>query len=338
VEYKDYYKVLGVAKDASAKQIKQAYRKLARKYHPDINPGDRGAEVRFKEINEAYEVLSDAEKRGKYDQVGSNWKQYERAARDHPGGFPGFEGFRVDFGGQGQGAEQFGGFSDFFKTFFSGGVDLDEILGRRKGGGSRGPGGFGGRGAGVSSAPMKGRDVAAPLEITLEDSFYGSRKKLSLQSNPMATPVEIEVKIPAGVRDGSRIRVAGKGEQSPTGGSPGHLYLEVTLRPHNLYRRESDDLYVDVPITVTEATLGAEIEVPTFAGKARIKVPAGSQTGRLMRLRGKGMPRLKGEGHGDLFAKLLIVVPANLSDRERELLQELATLQKDNPRAHLGCN
>jgi curved DNA-binding protein len=337
VEYKDYYKVLGAPKDASAKQIKQAYRKLARKYHPDINPGDLGAEVRFKEINEAYDVLSDPEKRSKYDQLGANWKQYERVARDHPGGFPGFEGFRVDFG-QGQGGERVGGFSDFFKTFFGAGLDLDEILGRGKGGGFRGPGGFGGRGGGVSSAPTKGRDVAAPLEITLEDSYYGSRKKLSLQSHPMATPQEIEVKIPAGVRNGSRIRVTGKGEPSPTGGSSGDLYLEVTLRPHNRYRRESDDLYVEVPITVTEATLGAEIEVPTFTGKARIKVPAGSQSGRLMRLRGKGMPRLKGGGHGDLFAKLLIVVPAKLSDRERELLQELATLQKDNPRAHLGCN
>jgi DnaJ-class molecular chaperone len=185
---------------------------------------------------------------------------------------------------------------------------------------------------------MKGRDVAAPLEITLEDSYYGRSKKLSLQSNPMASPQEIEVKIPAGVRTGSRIRIAGKGESSPTGGSPGNLYLEVTLKPHHLYRREGDDLHVDVPITVSEATLGAEIEVPTFAGKARIKVPAGSQSGRHMRLRGKGMPRLKGNGHGDLFAKLLIVVPAELSERERELMEELATLQKQNPRAHLGCN
>jgi curved DNA-binding protein len=335
VEYRDYYKILGVPKDASEKQIKQAYRKLARKLHPDINPGDRGAEVRFKEINEAYEVLSDPEKRRKYDQLGSNWKQYERVAREHPSGFPGFEGFRVDFGGQG--GEQFGGFSDFFKTFFGGGLDLDEILGRAKGGGFRG-GGFRGQGGGFSSAPTKGRDVAAAIEISLEESFHGSRKRLSLQSSPMATPQEIEVKIPAGVRDGSRIRVAGKGESSPGSGSPGDLYLEVKLRPHNLYRREGDSLYLEVPITITEAALGAEIEIPTFTGKARIKVPAGSQSGRLMRLRGKGMPRLKGGDRGDLFAKLLIIVPVQLSDRERQLLQELGTLRKDNPRAHLGCN
>jgi curved DNA-binding protein len=336
VEYKDYYRILGVPKDASEKQIKQAYRKLARKYHPDINPGDRGAEVRFKEINEAHEVLSDADKRAKYDQLGANWKQYERFAREHPGGFPGYQGFRVDFGGSG--GEQFGGFSDFFKTFFGAGLDLDELLGRARGGGFRGGGGFGGRGGGYSSAPMKGRDVSATIEVTLEESYHGSRKRLSLQSDPMAAPQEIEVKIPTGVRDGSKIRVAGKGEPSPTGGSPGDLYLVVKIRPHQLYKREGDDLLVEVPITVTEASLGAEIEVPTFTGKARIKVPAGSQSGRRMRLRGKGMPRLKGGGYGDLFARLLVVTPTRLDDRERQLLEELGNLRKENPRAHLGCN
>jgi curved DNA-binding protein len=335
VEYKDYYKVLGVSKDATDKQVKQAYRKLARKYHPDINPGDRGAEVRFKEINEAYEVLSDQEKRSKYDQLGANWKQYERVAREQPGGFPGFEGFRVDFGGPGN--EQGGGFSDFFKTFFGAGLDLDELLGRSRGGGFRG--GFGGRTrGGFPSAPVQGRDISAHLEITLEESYQGSRKRLSLQTNPATAPQQIEVKIPAGVRDGSKIRVAGKGEASPEGGTTGDLYLEIKLTPHKLYQRDGDDLYVDVPVTVTEAALGAEIEVPTLSGKARIKVPPGSQSSRLMRLRGKGMPHLKGSGHGDLFVKLQVVTPTQISEREREILQELGTLRTENPRADLGCS
>lgn len=333
MEYRDYYNVLGVPKNATEKQIKHSYRKLARKYHPDINPGDRGAEVKFKEINEAYEVLSDADKRRKYDQLGANWKQYERFAREQPGGFPGFEGFRVDFGGPG--GEQVGGFSDFFKTFFGGGLDIDDLLGRM-GGGLRGSG-FGGRPGGFSSAPAKGRDVSARIEITLEESFHGTAKRLSLQGSPGAPDQQIEVKIPAGVRDGSRIRVAGKGEPSPRGGSPGDLFLEIMLRAHPIYRRDGDDLYVDVPVTVAEVALGAEIEVPTPSGKARIKVPSGSQSGRLMKLRGKGMPRLKGQGHGDLLVKLQVLTPTQLSDRERQLLQELGSLSKENPRAHLGC-
>jgi curved DNA-binding protein len=333
VDYKDYYQILGVSKDADEKQIKQAYRKLARKYHPDINPGDRGAEVRFKEINEAYEVLSDSDKRRKYDQLGANWKQYERFARE-PGGFPGFEGFRVDFGGPG--SERFGGFSDFFKTFFGGGLDLDDLLGGSGGGGFRGPG-FGGRRGGFGSAPSKGRDVSAHLEITLEESYHGVQKRLALQGNPGAPPQPIEVKIPAGVKDGSRIRIAGKGEPAPAGGSPGDLYLDVKLRPHGIYRREGDDLHVDVPVTVTEMALGAEIEVPSLSGKARIKVPPGSQNGRLLRLRGKGMPRLKGGGHGDLLVKLQVVTPTGLGERERQLLKELGSLINENPRAHLGC-
>ncbi|MCP5113386.1 MAG: DnaJ domain-containing protein, partial [bacterium] len=281
-----------------------AYRKLARKYHPDINPGDRGAEVRFKEINEAYEVLSDSEKRAKYDQLGANWKQYERAAHEHAGGFPGFEGFHVDFGGPG--AARSGGFSDFFKTFFGGGLDVDDLLGRSGRGGFRGSG-SGRRGGGFGSAPSKGVDVSATLEISLEESYHGARKRLSLQSNPAAAPLEIEVKIPAGVKNGSRIRVAGKGEPSPGGGPPGDLYFEITMRPHSLYRREGDDLHINVPVTVTEAALGAEIEVPTLSGKARIKVPPGSQSGRSLRLRGKGMPRIKEGGHGDFFVKLQVV-------------------------------
>jgi curved DNA-binding protein len=331
VDYKDYYQVLGVAKNAGEKEIKQAFRKLARKYHPDVNPGDRGAEQKFKEINEAHEVLSDPEKRRKYDQLGANWKQYEQYARGpSPGGFG---GFRVDFEGAGGGG---GGFSDFFRTFFGGGLDLDDLFGQ-----APGVGGFGGgrreRGArGFGPAPEAPRDVSAVVEVSLEEAHRGTTRRLSLEGRPGES---FEVRIPAGVREGSKVRVSGKGEQS-FGGRAGDLYLEVRIKPHPLYRREGDDLYVDVPVTFAEAALGAEIEVPTLSGRARIRVPAGSQTGRLMRLKGKGMARLKspkGEEAGDLFAKLLVVVPKELQPRELELVKELQTLRSENPRAHLGC-
>jgi curved DNA-binding protein len=341
VDYKDYYQVLGVAKNASEKEIKQAFRKLARKYHPDVNPGDRGSEAKFKEINEANEVLSDPEKRRKYDQLGANWKQYEQYARPGGaagrGGAPGFGGFRVDFEGAGA-----GGFSDFFRTFFGGGIDVEDLFGQGGGGirGARGQGRGGRRergaprGFGGSPAPTPGRDVSATIDVTLEEAYNGTTRRLSLDG---ATGGEtIDVRIPKGVKDGSRIRVQGKGEQG-FGAEPGDLYLEVKMVPHSVYRRDGDDLYVDVPVTFAEAALGAEIEVPTLSGKARIKVPAGSQSGRAMRLKGKGMPRLKGDAAGDLFAKLVVVVPKELNERELELVKELGSLRGENPRAHLGC-
>ncbi len=336
MEYKDYYQVLGVSKSASEKELKQAFRKLARKHHPDVNPGDRGAEQKFKEIGEAYEVLSDSEKRKKYDHLGANWKQYEQYSRQGSapgGGFPGFENVQFEFGGGAPGARGGAGFSDFFNIFFGGGVDLGDLFGGgsgaggRTGGRRRGARGFGG------AAPA-GRDVSAPLEVTLEESYHGTAKRLTLHEG--GSPA-IDVRIPVGVRDGSKVRVAGKGEAGPDGRS-GDLYLEIRVKPHELYRRDGEDLYVDVPVTFAEAALGAEIEVPTLSGKARIKVPAGSQTGRLMRLRGKGMPKLKGGGHGDLFVKLGVVVPADLNPREEELVKELNGLRSENPRAHLGCS
>jgi curved DNA-binding protein len=343
VDYKDYYQVLGVAKNASEKEIKQAFRKLARKFHPDVNPGDRGSEQKFKEINEAHEVLSDPEKRRKYDQLGANWKQYEQYAGPGRGaqGAPGFGGFRVDFEGAGG-----GGFSDFFRTFFGGGVDFEDLLNqqgggfrsgregrtpRRERGGSRG---FGGFGFGGPAGAEPGRDVSATLEVTLEEAYNGTTRRLSLEGPSGAET--IEVRIPKGVKDGSKVRVQGKGEKG-TGTESGDLYLEVKMLPHSIYRREGDDLYVEVPVTFAEAALGAEIEIPTLSGKARIKVPPGSQSGRAMRLKGKGMPRVKGDGHGDLFAKLAVVVPKELNSRELELVKELGALRSDNPRAHLGC-
>ena len=327
MDYKDYYQVLGIDKSASEKEIKQAFRKLARKYHPDVNPGDRGAEQKFKEINEAHEVLSDPDKRRKYDRLGANWKQYEQYAPPG-GGHPGFGGgVHVDFDGAP------GGFSDFFRTFFGGGLDVDDLFGQGGGGfrgrprgrgRARGPQGFG------APPPARGRDIASPVDITLEEAYHGTVKRLTLDGET------IDVRIRKGVKDGSKVRVAGKGE--PGTGGPGDLYLEVQMRPHTLYRREGDDLYVDVPVSFTEAALGASIEVPSLGGKVGIKVPAGSQSGRLMRLKGKGMPKLKGEGSGDLFAKLVVVVPKSLNDREEELVKELAELATDNPRSHLDCS
>ncbi len=340
MDYKDYYQTLGVSKNSSEKDIKQGYRRQARKHHPDVNPGDCGAEVRFKEINEAYAVLSDPEKRSKYDQLGANWQQYERVAQQGGGGFPpGFEGFHVEYEAQ-PGAARPGGFSDFFKIFFGGGFDDDSVFGGAgpESGRRRGPRGArrgsGAGGFGFAPRPSKGRDVSAPLEITLEEAFGGSQRRLALQDNPGSPQQQIEVKIPLGVKDGSRVRVAGKGQPGVGGAPPGDLYLEVKLLPHSLYRREGDDLYVDVPVTVTEAALGAEIEVPTFSGKTRIKIPAGSQSGRLLRLRGKGMPQLKKKGHGELFARVKVVTPTELSQKERELLEELHSLRSEDPRAH----
>ncbi len=330
MDYKDYYQVLGIAKKANEKDIKQAFRKLARKHHPDVNPGDRGAEEKFKEINEAHEVLSDPDKRRKYDQLGANWKQYEQQGRPGPGAPGGFGGggFNVEFEHGGGAA-----FSDFFRTFFGGGVEFDDVFGQA-GGSYRGarPGGRRGRGPqGFGQPPPQpGRDVTAPIDVTLEEAFHGTVKRLNLDGQT------IDVRLKKGVKNGSKVRVAGKGEPGAAG--PGDLYLDVKMRPHHIYRREGDDLYVDVPVTFSEAALGAAIEVPTMAGKVGIKVPAGSQNGRLMRLKGKGMPKLKGEGEGDLFAKLQVLVPKKLSEREEELLKELASLDEDNPRAHLGCS
>ncbi len=332
MDYKDYYQLLGVAKNANAKDIKQAFRKLARKHHPDVNPGDLGAEQKFKEINEAHEVLSDPDKRRKYDQLGANWKQYEQYARPAtggprgpgaPGGFPGFGagGFNVEFESGGG-----GGFSDFFRTFFGGDVDVDDVLRGARRGGPRGRRAqrFG------QPPPQPGRDVNAQIEVTLEEAFHGTVKRLTLDGQ------SIDLRLQKGVKDGSKVRVAGKGEPGAAG--PGDLYLDVKMRPHHIYRREGDDLYVDVPVTFAEASLGAEIEVPTMSGKVGIKVPAGSQNGRLMRLKSKGMPKLKGKGEGDLFAKLCVLVPKKLNEREQELVKELASLDEENPRAHLGCS
>ncbi|HAA37634.1 MAG TPA: molecular chaperone DnaJ [Firmicutes bacterium] len=357
---RDYYEVLGVSRDASTEEIKKAYRKLARKYHPDVNRDDKDAEKKFKEVKEAYDVLSDPQRRAQYDQFG-------HAAET--GGF-GTGGV----GGVGQGDfSGFGGFEDIFDSFF---------------------GGFGGATQTRRSAgPQRGNDLRYDLEITLEqaalglettinvpraescDSCGGSGAKpgtkpetcshchgtgqqqvarntafgrfVSVQtcqacggtgtvikercpdchgSGRVQRERKIEIKIPPGVETGSRLRVANEGEAGLRGGPPGDLYIVVHVRPHKLFVRQGNDIIIEVPISFTQATLGTELEVPTLTGKARVKIPAGTQTGTTFRLRGKGIPHLRGYGQGDQHVKVVVKIPKKISNKQKELLREFARL------------
>ncbi len=295
MDYKDYYAVLGVKKDATEKEIKQAYRKLARRYHPDVNPGNKEAEEKFKEISEAYEVLSDPGKRQKYDRFGKDWARFEQGFGG-PGGPGGFRyeqypggGFDFDMGA--------GSFSDFF-----------EML-------------FGPRGAGARD--IRGADVESEIQVTLKEAFEGATKSISVATMPGEPPRRLEVKIPKGVDDGSRIRLAGEGAPGPTG-KRGDLYLIVRMQPDPQFERKGDDLYRDVVVPFTTAALGGEIRVPTLTGSLTMTLPPGTQGTQTFRLSGQGMPRLRGGGRGDLYARIRISVPKNLTERQRELIRELA--------------
>jgi curved DNA-binding protein len=306
--YKDYYKILGVDRNASEKEIKSAFRKLARKYHPDVNPGDKSAEEKFKEISEAHEVLSDKEKRARYDQFGQYWQQAGAGAPGGAGGVPpGWEGFTFDFGDfarqRGGGRQErvdFGesGFSDFFEMLFGAGAP-----------------GRGGATTRRTRAPSKGRDIEAELEISLEDAFSGAKKEFFVNGR------RIELTIPKGVRDGQKLRLAGQGEEGPAG--RGDLMVTVRVRPHQTFERRDDDLHVEVPVDYVTAALGGEVPVPTPSGRVTMKVPAGTSGGRTFRLPGQGMPRRGENKRGDLFAKMRIQVPESPSRRERELLEEI---------------
>jgi DnaJ-class molecular chaperone len=317
----DYYAVLGVARTASEKEIKTAYRKLARKFHPDVNPGNKEAESRFKEIGEAYAVLSDADKRKKYDRWGHDWEKIEQAqaagvnfgggaAGPRPGGRSRVYEWSSTTGTPGGGAQ----FDDDMGNLF------EQLFGSQAGGRSR-----------VRTATRRGEDIEQPVEITLEEAFAGTQRTFQLLDRQTGESKGVEVKIPAGAYDGLRVRVAGKGAPGAAGGEAGDLYLVVKLRPHSAFERDGDNLQVKVPTPLYTAVLGGEVQVPTPRGtRLALRVPAETQSGQRIRLAGQGMPRVKGEGRGDLYAEIMVQVPKNLTDRERELFADLAKL-RPNP-------
>lgn len=303
MDYKDYYKVLGVDKSASTDDIKKAYRKLARKYHPDVNPNDKVAEERFKEINEANEVLTDPDKRSKYDRLGSSWQAYQRAGGG--GGFDwsewmaaGNRGGYVDLNDiLGGGAGRGGNFSDFFEAIFGN-------MGQAR------------------TAPRQGQDYTQKVEISLEEAFNGAARILRVGSR------RIEVKIPKGAKTGTKVRVRGEGAEGIGGGAKGDLYLEIEVAPHPTFERVGDDLYTELPVDLYTAILGGEATVPTFKGKIKLRIPPETQSGRKFRLKGQGMPHLKqSDERGDLYAKVVVQLPQNLTPEEIALFEELADMR-----------
>jgi curved DNA-binding protein len=338
VEFKDYYQTLGVAKAASDKEIKQAYRKLARKHHPDVNPGDKSAEARFKEINEAYEVLGDPDKRRKYDELGANWRMYEQAQQQGQpwppgspfgdvsgyGGGPGGQGgaWTINMGGGPGGyrtmteeemRDLFGNedpFSDFFRTFFGG------TGGAREGARARG---------GRAARTQKGQDIEHEVELTLEEAYHGATRRISIKEGGHARSVD--VRIPVGVKDGSRVRAAGEGASGSNGGTSGDLYLRVRQKPHPVFERKGSDLYAKVGVPVTTAVLGGEAQVPTITGSVRLKIPEGTQNAQVFRLKGHGMPAIgKPDDKGDLYATVEVQLPRSLTKDQRQHYEALAKL------------
>jgi DnaJ-class molecular chaperone len=306
---RDYYAVLGVPRTATQKEVKTAYRKLARKHHPDVNPGDKNAETLFKEIGEAYSVLSDAEKRRKYDRWGHDWQKIDQAQaagaayRARPGGRT--TGTTPGDGGM-------GGIN--FESDDIGGL-FEQLFGRA--GRTR-----------VRSAPRKGADMEQAVEITLEEAFSGTQRTFSIRDLQSGDTRTVEIKIPAGATEGLRVRVAGKGDPGIAGAPAGDLYLIVNIKPHPLFEREGDDLRVKVSTPLYTAVLGGEVMVPTPKGsQLALKVPPETPNGQRIRLAGQGMPRLNDSARGDLYAEINVQVPRNLSSREKELFAELAKLQ-----------
>lgn len=370
MEKKDYYEILGVSRDADEKQIKKVYRKLARKYHPDLNPNNKEAEQRFKEINEAYEVLSDPEKRKQYDAYGHS--AFEA-------GFQGAEGFRSWTGGPGGfnfTSTRDRGFGSIFEDLFG------DVFGTQKG---------------YQPSPEPGKDLYYNMEIDLKDAYTGTSRYITVHKESLCDQCygsgeepggikttcpackgrgtvesgkgfmrfsstcpqcggrgqlvsscrvcggkgatlkseEILVKIPAGVDNGTKVRVAGKGGAGISGGRAGDLYIIMTIQSHPFFERKGDDIYCEVPVTVSEAALGAKIEVPTMDGMASMTIPSGTQGGQIFRLKGKGVPHLKGGGSGDQYVKIMIAIPKVISEGDKNLFKRLASLYKENPRERL---
>jgi curved DNA-binding protein len=309
MEYKDYYKILGVDRDVKPDELKRVYRKLARKYHPDVSK-EANAEEKFKEVQEAYEVLKDPEKRKAYDQLGANWKTGQEFRPP-----PGWE-TQFDFGG---GAAGFTGeqFSDFFESLFGGGFTSRRTTRR----------GF----------TPRGEDLRSKISISLEDAFHGTTQTLRLQmpvvdasGRVITKPCTLKVKIPAGIKQGQQIRLAGQGGEGYGGAPRGDLYLEVAIKPHALFKLEGKNVYLAVSITPWEAALGAKVAVPTLAGKVELSVPAGSESGKKLRLRGRGLP---GKNKGDQYVTLQIVTPIPKNEQQREFYRKMAETMPFNPRA-----
>ncbi|MFC1870038.1 DnaJ C-terminal domain-containing protein [Chloroflexota bacterium] len=295
---KDYYNILGVNRSANEREIKQAYRKLARRYHPDVNPGDKSAEAKFKEINGAYEVLSDKESREKYDQFGDQWQYADQVKQARQQQAP--------FWGSSRGGDNV--------RFSFGNDDLSSLFGdlfRRSGGTTRRR----------QAYPRRGQDVEYPVEVTLEEAYNGASRLISFDGGG-----RIEAKIPPGVQTGSRVRLAGKGGQG-RGGASGDLYLVVSVKPHPHFERKDDDLHVEVAVPLTVVVLGGEVPVPSLKGVVMLKIPPETQNGRVFRLVGKGMPHLGKSSHGDLHAKVKVALPANLSPQEKKLFEQLKELR-----------
>ena len=317
VDYKDYYKILGVNKNASEKEIRQAYRKLARKYHPDVNPGDKSAEEKFKEINEANEVLSDPEKRKKYDELSSYYQQYGRM----PGGFEqpgaGGGGYQYRTMSERDLEDLFGGqspFSDFFESLFGGGFTPDMGGGRTR---------TSGRTRQRAQRATVGQDVESTVDVTLAEAYQGATRVFEL-TEPDGSTRRLEVKIPAGVDEGSRIRIAGQGVQGTAG--RGDLYLRVHVLPDPNFTREGTTLRTRVEVPLAVAMLGGEVPVSTPDGRRlMLRIPPGTPNGKSFRLRGQGMPQLgQPENRGDLYAEVTVVLPTHLNDEQRRLFEAFA--------------
>ncbi|MEX0686461.1 MAG: DnaJ C-terminal domain-containing protein [Balneolales bacterium] len=319
MEYKDYYKTLGVTKKASQDEIKKAYRKLAAKYHPDVNPDNKEAEIKFKEVSEAYEVLKNPEDRKMYDQMGSDWKQYKRSggqAQDfnwqewqqrsrgpnqRTYSYQGSPGFENQFGGESP-------FSDFFESFFggrTGGFGTDPRTGQRQG-----------------PIQVKGRDLNAELDITLDDAYHGSHKSFMINGQ------RIKIKIPPGIENGKRLKLKGKGEPSHGGGPAGDLFIKIRITSHELFRRDGENLHIELPISLYTAVFGGKANVPTPGGELKIKIPPETQPGKTLRLTGRGMPKAdNSKERGNLYVKLMVKIPENLTSKEMELFKKLAELR-----------
>lgn len=303
VEFRDYYQILGVPKTAAQDEIKTAFRKLARQHHPDTAKDKKAAEEKFKEINEAYEVLGDPEKRRKYDELGANWNQPEGFSpppqgRTYQWSSEGDPGTDFEFAGT--------GFSDFFEQLFGSRRRRSQGFGEWQ----------------EKSGPVRGRDVEADIMVTLEEALHGSNRKISFRRGGGSTQT-YTVRIPKGVREGQRIRLAGQGHPGIAGGPAGDLFLVVRLQKHPDYRVEGADLYIDLAVPVSRAVLGGEVEVPTLDGRARIRLPEGTQNRQKFRLSGRGLPKAQG-GRGDFFAVIDVVLPKQLSDEQRAAWQKIA--------------